>query len=300
MRRKDAGLKPAQGFGLAPPPPMPGMDGAFGPANAPGGDIALPEKVHGLLMDQNILAQEVMRMKMAVEAATGIPQQPNGSERGLKLEPKEEAAETTLKMPSRLTESLLAPENEAKLLARTGLLSASLNEEKQVVLRAPNRKALQKVLGQLRRIAYHCQWGCSTAKVGALLTERPAKLTTTMVVRLAATSSRLPSFEAKLNVRSPKLRIGSQAGECQLVLEGVTGVSRKHCTITYEPEKGSCYVQDLSTNGTYLNGKRLPRPPYKTPTDARVRIFHGDELLFKLRADDGEELGYVINLLELI
>ena len=58
-------------------------------------------------------------------------------------------------------------------------------------------------------------------------------------------------------------------------------------------------AKDVSTNGTYLNGKRLPRPPYKNPSearhdkrdrsltcqqsseDARVRLFHGDELLFK-------------------
>jgi len=96
-----------------------------------------------------------------------------------------------------------------------------------------------------------------------------------------------------------KLRIGTQGGACQMVVEGIPGLSRKHCTITFEPEKGACYVQDLSTNGTYFNGKRLPRPPYKNPQDARVRVFHGDELFFRLRSGDAEELGYVINLHEL-
>merc|ERR1711976_1043994 len=105
----------------------------------------------------------------------------------------------------------------------------------------------------------------------------------------------------KLTNKMPKLRIGSQAGPqgCQMVVEGVPGVSRKHCTITFEPERGACYVQDLSTNGTYLNGKRLPRPPYKNPQDARVRLFHGDELFFRLRSEETEELGYVVNLVEL-
>ena len=41
------------------------------------------------------------------------------------------------------------------------------------------------------------------------------------------------------------------------------------------------------------------RPPFKNPAHARVRLFHGDELLFKLRSDEVEELGYVINLVEL-
>ncbi|CAJ1336298.1 unnamed protein product [Effrenium voratum] len=53
----------------------------------------------------------------------------------------------------------------------------------------------------------------------------------------------------------------------------------------------------MSTNGTRLNGKRLPRPPFKHPMDARVRIFHGDELVLAI-TPDGEELGFVVNLLE--
>ncbi|CAE7853493.1 unnamed protein product [Symbiodinium microadriaticum] len=60
------------------------------------------------------------------------------------------------------------------------------------------------------------------------------------------------------------------------------------CLLQHEP----CYIQDMSTNGTRLNGKRLPRPPYKHPMDARVRIFHGDELVLSL-TPEGEELGYV-------
>eukprot|EP00931_Biecheleriopsis_adriatica_P027500 TRINITY_DN16540_c0_g1_i1.p1 TRINITY_DN16540_c0_g1~~TRINITY_DN16540_c0_g1_i1.p1 ORF type:complete len:555 (-),score=118.65 TRINITY_DN16540_c0_g1_i1:91-1755(-) len=289
-RREEAGLKPASGFGLAPPPPPPGNDAAQGPVMyGPSSLVPLPDKVKGLLEHQDNLALEVQKMKMSLslQAPAGPP------------EPKEEVAETTLKMPTRLSECLLAPENHPKLLTRTGLLSAHLNEEKHVVLRAPSRKQLTKVLGQLRRVAWVCQWGCSVAKVGALLAEKPAKPVNSMVIRLAPTSSRLQSHDARLNAKMKKLRIGTQAGPGMLVLDGISGLSRKHCTITFEPEKSACYVQDLSTNGTYLNGKRLPRPPYKNPTDARVRLFHGDELMFKLRTDDAEELGYVVNLLEL-
>jgi len=291
-RRENAGLKAASGFGLAPPPPAPAGDAAGGSiAYGPSSLMPLPEKVLGLLEHKDSLALEVQRMKMAVEAATGQP--------SAKVEGKEEPSETTLKMPTRLTECLMDPTNHAQLLARTGLLSATLNQEKHLVLRAPSEGRLKKTLGQLRRIAWACQWGCSTIKVAALLAEKPAKPLNSIVLRLAATSSRLSSHDAKLSAKLRKLRMGTEAGPGMLVLEAITGLSRKHCTITFEPDKGACYVQDVSTNGTYLNGKRLPRPPYKHSSDARVRLFHGDELLFKLRSEDAEELGYVINLVEL-
>lgn len=269
------------------PPPPEGSD--FSSALVP-----LPEKLRGLLDNGRSIAMEVAKMKQAVEAAA----QPVPSRRVSEPE-SEESKQTVLRMPASLQESLLHPDNMGLLLARTGLQSAMLNDDGMVVLRAASQKMLTKALGHFRRVAYHCQWGCNKGKVAALLTDRPARPVQTMVVRLAATSSRLQSFEFRLNQKTQKLRIGTQAGACQMVVEGIPGLSRKHCTITFEPEKGACYVQDLSTNGTYFNGKRLPRPPYKRPQDARVRVFHGDELFFKLRVDDGEELGYVINLLEL-
>lgn len=213
--------------------------------------------------------------------------------------PREEGKETVLRMPPRLCESLLHPENLPRLLLVTGLESCNQNADGLVVLSASSRKGLGKALGQLRRIAFHCQWGCSKEKVAALLAGRPAKPLNAMLVRMAATSSRLLSHEARLTQKAPKLRMGTQAGANNFQVEGIPGLSRKHCTITFEPDKGACYLQDLSTNGTYLNGKRLPRPPYKNPQDARVRIFHGDEVFFRLKSEDAEELGFVVNLMPL-
>lgn len=298
------GAERAQGAGggsgfsrpLAPPPapPPPTIEVRATAISAPGSATqlaVLPEKVRGLLDNRDSLAHEVLRMKQAMEALPSLS--------AASREAKEEVSETTLRMPPRLHESLLHPDNESQLLARTGLAAVALNEEGLVILRAHTRKGLAKALSQLRRVAYHCQWGCSKTKVAALLADKPAKPAHSMVVRLAATSSRLHSHEARLTPKARKLRVGTQASACQLVIEGIPGLSRRHCTITFEPEKGAVYLQDLSTNGTYLNGKRLPRPPYKNPQDARVRLFHGDEMFFRLRSDDTEELGYVVNLFEL-
>lgn len=257
--------------------------------------IALP-KIQSVLAMQGSLAMDLASLKSSLQA----PQPSNKIVRE-----KEVEKETSIKMRSQLRESLLAPQNRSKLLAHTGLLAVSLDADGHVVLRGPSKKGLAKALSALRRLAFHCQWGSSKLKVGALLADRPARPVSTMVVRLAATSSKLQSHESRLTQRIRKLRIGTQApqkkepGAVQCEVQGIPGLSRKHCTITLEPEKAACYVQDLSTNGTYLNGKRLPRPPYKKPQDARVRIFHGDELFFRLRSEDAEELGYVVNLVEL-
>lgn len=263
----------------------------YGPAPEPGAIVPFSEKVIGILENRESLVQDVKRLRQSLEAV-----KPAGKEG---KDEKDAERETVLRMQPRLHESLLHSDNMPKLLQRTGLEKATLNEDGLVVLRAHSRKGLMKALSQLRRIAYHCQWGCTKAKVAALLAEKPTRASNSMVVRLAATSSRLQSHEARLTHKVRKLRVGTQAGACQLAIEGIPGLSRKHCTITFEPEKASCYVQDLSTNGTYLNGKRLPRPPYKNIQDARVRLFHGDELFFRLRSEEAEELGYVVNILEL-
>ena len=66
----------------------------------------------------------------------------------------------------------------------------------------------------------------------------------------------------------------------------IEGISRRHCVIEYDYQKGGVYITDLnSTNGSYLNGKRLPRSsqkakPGKQRDYQKVVLCHGDELLF--------------------
>lgn len=288
-RRANAGLKPASGFGLAPPPAAEAPMSAF--SSAPTPMAVLPAPVAGLLTSD--VATDLQRMRMAVEAATGKTMEPR-----LKLDQREEEREQKLSMAEDLRDALLDPSNMKQLLTRTSLLSVTQAEDGKIILRAPSKQSMKDAMSVLARVAHHCAWGCNMTKVGLLLREKPEKAIHTVVIRLAATSSRMQTQEGRVNPRSDKLRIGTDARQCQVVVEAIAGISRKHATISFEQDKGACYIQDMSTNGTRLNGKRLPRPPYKHPMDARVRIFHGDELVLSL-TPEGEELGYVINLHEL-
>jgi len=254
----------------------------------------LPASLRGLL-DRSAggsIAADALQLKQKVEERNAIEKAKLAAE-------KEEKKEETLRLAKVLHESLLDEDNKPRLLALTGLVGVSLDEQEDVVVRANSQRELQLAIGKLRRLAYHCQWGCSKEKVGELLLGKPAKPINSMVVRLAAVSSRLPSHEARLTATAPKLRIGTEKGVCDLAVTSVSGLSRKHCTITFEPDKGAAYIQDLSTNGTFLNGRRLPKPPYKSVQDARVRVVHGDEVSIRRKSEEVEELGWMVNIVKM-
>ena len=58
-------------------------------------------------------------------------------------------------------------------------------------------------------------------------------------------------------VNKTPFTVGRDAG-CDHVLD-YSQVSRIHITITYDESAQLCYVQDQSSNGTFLNGRRLLR-----------------------------------------
>lgn len=83
------------------------------------------------------------------------------------------------------------------------------------------------------------------------------------------------------------------------MLEG-SGISRKHCTITFQPDKGHVGIQDFSTNGTYVNRKQIPRlskRSSKKPAEAWARLCHGDEVTLQRSSSEEEEVGFIVNLL---
>jgi two-component system, cell cycle response regulator len=67
------------------------------------------------------------------------------------------------------------------------------------------------------------------------------------------------------------------------------GISRRHCRIAFDKEKGAFFIDDLgSTNGTLLNGKRLQA---MKKLEAGDRIFLG-ACVVKFTYSDALEVGY--------
>ena len=67
------------------------------------------------------------------------------------------------------------------------------------------------------------------------------------------------------------------------------GISRRHCRIAFDKEKGAFFIEDLgSTNGTLLNGKRLQATK---KLEAGDRIYLG-ACVVKFTYSDALEVGY--------
>jgi len=94
-----------------------------------------------------------------------------------------------------------------------------------------------------------------------------------------------------LSIGNSKLKIGTGDGN-HLKVRGSL-LSRAHAVLEFVPTRGVVYVIDTSTNGTFLNGKRLPEK-----ASAKVVLWHGDELLLQDPAAPGQsgEFGYMVNL----
>merc|ERR1712224_1194493 len=72
-------------------------------------------------------------------------------------------------------------------------------------------------------------------------------------------------------------------------------VSRRHCVLELDAERGAVYVIDTSTNGTYLNSELLP-----SKSSAKILVSHGDDLVLKQKEHDpNREFGWIVNVTEL-
>lgn len=143
----------------------------------------------------------------------------------------------------------------------------------------------------LLRVTKHCLWGASGEKVAALLRPfREGGEKTGASIRLRLTPmNNLRAFEVALTGTKRTVKVG-KGSENDIVVPDAL-VSRKHCVLSFERHSGSLYVYDHSTNGTFLNGKRLPGRRL-----GKVILMHGDELLLK-NPDHGDgEFGYIVNV----
>lgn len=190
-------------------------------------------------------------------------------------------------VPKNLLEYLMTPEHRCLLLEESGAEVEWDREESQVKLRG-SPESLRRATRLLQRVYMHCHWGRSESKVTRLL--RPQMLASA-ICRLSPMNTLRP-FEKILNAASPVMTIGKERGNDIMISDQI--ISRQHCALELDPDRGAVYIIDCSTNGTFLNGVRLP-----SKTVGKVLISHGDELLFKDPKTGDAEFGYIVNLNEL-
>lgn len=148
-------------------------------------------------------------------------------------------------------------------------------------------ESLKRAARLLARVEMHCNWGSSDIKVKKLLGRLHAE---SVLVRLSPmTVTGLVPAEKTLSVGCERIYIGKDKSNDVLCHD--SNVSRQHCLLSFDEAKGGVYVTDLSTNGTFLNGVRLPNKKL-----GKVLLCHGDELLLKDPKTGDTEFGYMCNL----
>jgi len=192
-----------------------------------------------------------------------------------------------IQVPKELVEHLMTPEHRQILMEETGVDAEWAPEEALVQLRG-SQEQVKKATRLLQRVLMHCNWGRSERKVRQLLKPRFVE---SVICRLSPMNTLRP-LEKTLNASSPILSIGKDK-QNDLVIVDQT-VSRQHCILELDPERGAVYALDCSTNGTFLNGHRLPSKQV-----GKVLLSHGDELLLKDPGSGDGEYGYIVNLKEL-
>merc|ERR1712187_869318 len=108
------------------------------------------------------------------------------------------------------------------------------------------------------------------------------------ICRLSPMNTLRPA-QKMLNASQPIMSIGKDKQNDVVIPDPI--ISRQHCVLELDPERGAVYALDCSTNGTFLNGVRLPSKQL-----GKVLISHGDDLTFKDPASGDQEFGYVVNL----
>lgn len=191
-------------------------------------------------------------------------------------------------VPKGIVEALMTPTNRTLMIEESGAEVEWAHEERLVKLRG-SQEQLKRGTRLLQRVLMHCHWGVSEDKISRLM--RPRQLES-VICRLSPMNTLRP-VEKVLSASSPVLSIGKEKGTNVVVINDPI-ISRQHCVMELDMERGAVYVIDCSTNGTFLNGTRLP-----SKTVGKVLLSHGDELLFKDPNSGEQEFGYIVNLNEL-
>jgi len=195
-----------------------------------------------------------------------------------------------VKVSRELVHHLMTTEHRKLLTEETGA-EVEWEPEERMVKFTGSAEQLKQAVRLVARVEMHCHWGASEDKVRRLLRRRPVQ---SVLCRLAPmTVNKLKVAEKTFGPQEVKMTVGKGRNN-NVVIEDAL-VSRNHCVLSFDVSKGAVYVADLSTNGTFLNGRRLPSKKL-----GKVLLSHGDELLLKDPNSSGDpEFGYICNLQEL-
>ena len=108
---------------------------------------------------------------------------------------------------------------------------------------------------------------------------RPAALTPYVDVYMGNKLSGCYMIQA-----SRKITIGRSASVAELVVDEMH-VSSKHCELYYSAVEHLFYIQDFSTNGTYLNGSRLRKGSMVTAKAGDQLALGGNSVILYLREE---------------
>lgn len=193
-----------------------------------------------------------------------------------------------IKVPRPQLKFLMTEGSRQMLANASGLSEVTWEPEASKVTIAGTALQVESAEQLLKRVFTHCNWGVSEAKVQGLLSLRPCKAAR---VRLSPMAPQLKQTSINLNCSQTRFTMGSDASN-DLTLKGPL-ISRAHLVLEFKPDKGALYVIDVSTNGAFLNGVKLP-----SKSSGRVVLWHGDELLFPEpnKEVNALEFGFMVNL----
>lgn len=203
--------------------------------------------------------------------------------------PARDAASLKLDIPRKFTSSLMTPEHRKLLAEESGAEVEWAPSEAKVVL-SGSAEQLERAKRLIARVNTHCCWGHSVEKVRRLLKPRRAE---SVLCRLSPMDT-LPHFKKMFTPVNSMVALGKGPENNLIIPNPHRVVSRQHCILELDADRGAVYVHDVSTNGTFLNGVRLP-----AQQEGKVLLSHGDELLFKDPATGVREFGYIVNLEEI-
>lgn len=191
-----------------------------------------------------------------------------------------------VKLKPSLVEYVMTAEHREILMEEAGADVECIPERGLVRLTGTDAhlKNAQRILA---RVEMHCHWGVGMDKVKKLL-KRPPPIES-VLIRLSPMTEHLKTAEKTLTGGVTHMNIGKDK-QCDCIIDHKVA-SRLHCQITLDSEKGGVYVTDSSTNGTWLNGERLPQKKL-----GKVLLSHGDEILFRDPSSGDAEFGYMVNL----